>query len=234
MPGRRVSNVAESRIRAVEEFQELGAGFRIAMRDLEIRGAGNILGAQQSGHIATVGYELFCQLLDEAVQELKAGDLDGDGRANRTDPYIELDVGARLPANYVPDEKQKIEVYRKLARAASEEDLQAAVEEITDRFGPMPESARLLVDMARVRLIAGDLLLDHVVRPERDRVLLRPTDMGRLLAGLEPVADRVRVVDERTVHLLLTDPAVSGAELLSELARALNGTKSVPNPKGTV
>jgi len=234
VPGRRVSNVAESRIRAVEEFQELGAGFRIAMRDLEIRGAGNILGAQQSGHIATVGYELFCQLLDEAVQELKAGDLDGDGRANRTDPYIELDVGARLPANYVPDEKQKIEVYRKLARAASEEDLQAAVEEITDRFGPMPESARLLVDMARVRLIAGDLLLDHVVRPERDRVLLRPTDMGRLLAGLEPVADRVRVVDERTVHLLLTDPAVSGAELLSELARALNGTKSVPNPKGTV
>ncbi len=222
VPKRRVSTVAERRIRAVEEFQELGAGFRIAMRDLEIRGAGNILGAQQSGHIATVGYELFCQLLDEAVRALSDQD-----HETLTDPYIELDVGARLPAEYVPDEKQKIEVYRKLARAASGEELEAAVTDIIDRFGPLPASARLLVTVARIRMAAAELMVEHVVRPERDRILLRPRDMRRLLKRLEHVSDRVRVVDERTVHLILTDPSVTGADLLDELARAFHGAKSV-------
>jgi transcription-repair coupling factor (superfamily II helicase) len=228
MPRRRVSTVAERRIRAVEEFQELGAGFRIAMRDLEIRGAGNILGAQQSGHIAAVGYELFCQLLDEAVHELMEQEKD-----ERTDPYIELDVGARLPADYVPDEKQKIEVYRKLARARSEGELAAAVEEITDRFGPLPDSARLLVSVARIRMAAAELHIEHVVRPERDRILLRPRDMRRLLAGLEPVRERVRVVDERTVHLILTNPRLTGAALLEELSGALAGRKTVLTEGGT-
>jgi transcription-repair coupling factor (superfamily II helicase) len=222
VPSRRVSTIAERRIRAVEEFQDLGAGFRIAMRDLEIRGAGNILGSQQSGHIAAVGYELFCQLLDEAVRALT-----DEGADDRTDPYIELDVGARLPAGFVPDEKQKIEVYKLISRAPSEEDLRTAVEEVRDRFGPLPEEAELLVTVARVRLLAAELRVDHIVRPERDRVLLRPRDMRRLLERLSPVADRVRVVDDHTVHLLLSDRRLTGEDLLDDIRRALGGTKTV-------
>jgi len=220
VPKRRVSNVAEKRIRAVEEFQALGAGFRIAMRDLEIRGAGNILGAQQSGHIAAVGYELFCQLLEDAVKELRDRE-----PVERTDPFIELDVGARLDESYIPDAKLKIEVYRKLSRAKSDDELAEFVVGIEDRFGPMPESARLLVEIARVRILAAALRIEHIVRPEPDRVALRPANMARLTAGLGRVADRVRIVTERTVHLLLEDPAEDGFDLLSDLQNALRGSE---------
>jgi transcription-repair coupling factor (superfamily II helicase) len=203
----------------VEEFQELGAGFRIAMRDLEIRGAGNILGAQQSGHIAAVGYELFCQLLEDAVKELRE-----QVPVERTDPFIELDLGARLDEEYIPDAKLKIEVYRKLSRAKSDEELAEFIVGIEDRFGPMPESARLLVEIARLRILAAALRIEHIVRPEPDRVALRPADMSRLTAGLERIADRVRIVTEKTVHLLLEDPAEDGFDLLSDLQNALRGS----------
>ncbi|MEN8150078.1 MAG: transcription-repair coupling factor [Planctomycetota bacterium] len=215
VPKRRVSNVAEKRIRAVEEFQELGAGFRIAMRDLEIRGAGNILGSQQSGHIAAVGYELFCQLLEDAVHELKERE-----PVERTDPFIELDIGARLDDEYVPDAKLKIEVYRRLARAKTEEELPGIVEGIEDRFGPMPREAALLVEIARLRILAAALRIEHVVRPEPDRVALRPADMTILTSGLGHVADRVRVVTEKTVHLLLEDRGSEGEDLLTDLQNA--------------
>ena len=122
------------------------------MRDLEIRGAGNILGAQQSGHIAAVGYELFCQLLEDAVKELKEKE-----PVERTDPFIELDVGARLDEDYIPDAKLKIEVYRKLSRAKSEEELVDFIAGIEDRFGAMPDEARLLVEIARLRILAAAL-----------------------------------------------------------------------------
>ena len=216
VPPRRISTVAERRIRAVEEFQELGAGFRIAMRDLEIRGAGNILGSQQSGHIAAVGYELFCQLLEEAVEQLREA-----RSAERIDSFVELDVGAHLPLGYIPDDKLKIEVYRKLSGAASAEALEAAVDEVEDRFGALPEAARLLVEVSRVRLLASELGIQHLVRIARDRVQIRPTDMRRLLDGLEPQKDRVRVIDEHTVHLLLADPREGGLRLLDDLRNAL-------------
>jgi transcription-repair coupling factor (superfamily II helicase) len=223
LPKHRVSTVAERRIRAVEEFQELGAGFRIAMRDLEIRGAGNILGTQQSGHIAAVGYDLYCQLLEDAVRELK-----DEPRVDRIDPFVEIDVGAHLPADYVPDERQRIEVYRKLARASSEEALSIAVAEVEDRFGRLPEPARLLLELARVRILAARLHVEHLVRAARDRVLLRPRDMQRLTRRLQRIRDRVRVVDERTVHLLLEDPSEDGFELLADLRNALSGPRRRP------
>ncbi|MCU0725356.1 MAG: transcription-repair coupling factor [Planctomycetes bacterium] len=215
LPPHRVPTVAERRIRAVEEFQELGAGFRIAMRDLEIRGAGNILGPQQSGHIAAVGYELYCELLEEAVKELKKLPVE-----RRTDPFIELDVGARLPADYVPDERQRIEVYRKLSRSRSEDDLDAAVVEAEDRFGPLPEEAKPLVLLARLRILAAGLMIEHLVRVGRDRVVMRCADIPGLAERLSRIRNRLRIVDERTVHLLLADPRENGPELLADLDSA--------------
>lgn len=146
---RAITPDAGRRLKAIEEFTELGAGFKIAMRDLEIRGAGNILGTQQSGHIAAVGYELYCQLLENAVRSLK-------NMAVKTHLEVTLDLPwpAILPRAYVPGQKQKIEVYRRLARIRRLERLEDFRQELRDRFGPIPESVEWLLRLAELRLLA--------------------------------------------------------------------------------
>lgn len=146
---RAITPDAGRRLKAIEEFTELGAGFKIAMRDLEIRGAGNILGTQQSGHIAAVGYELYCQLLENAVRTLK-------NMAIKTHLEVTLDLPwpAILPRDYVAGQKQKIEVYRRLARIRRLERLEDFRQELRDRFGPVPEAVEWLLRLAELRLLA--------------------------------------------------------------------------------
>jgi transcription-repair coupling factor (superfamily II helicase) len=145
-----VTPTAARRLKAIEEFTELGAGFKIALRDLEIRGAGNILGTQQSGHIAAVGYELYCQLLETAVATVKQ-------QPQKTAPDITLDLPwpAYLPRDYVPGQRLRIEVYRRLARVRRVERLMDFREELRDRFGPLPENAEWLLRFAEIRLLAA-------------------------------------------------------------------------------
>jgi transcription-repair coupling factor (superfamily II helicase) len=145
-----VTPTAARRLKAIEEFTELGAGFKIALRDLEIRGAGNILGTQQSGHIAAVGYELYCQLLESAVATVKQ-------QPQRAAPDITLDLPwpAYLPGDYVPGQRLRIEVYRRLARIRRVERLMDFREELRDRFGPLPENAEWLLRFAEIRLLAA-------------------------------------------------------------------------------
>jgi transcription-repair coupling factor (superfamily II helicase) len=147
---RSVTPTAARRLKAIEEFTELGAGFKIAMRDLEIRGAGNILGTQQSGHIAAVGYELYCELLENALRRIKNQPL-------RTPLEVTLDLPwpALLPRDYVPGQKLKIEVYRRLARIRRLERLEDFRQELRDRFGPLPEAAHWLLRLAELRLLAA-------------------------------------------------------------------------------
>jgi transcription-repair coupling factor (superfamily II helicase) len=140
---------ASRRLKAIEEFTELGAGFKIAMRDLEIRGAGNILGTEQSGHIAAVGYELYCQLLEDSVRRLK----NQPSRAP-LEVSIELPWPAYLPKNYVTSQRQKIEVYRRLARVRRISRLDDFRQELRDRFGAPPEPAEWLLRLAELRLLA--------------------------------------------------------------------------------
>ena len=140
---------AARRLKAIEEFTELGAGFKIAMRDLEIRGAGNILGTQQSGHIAAVGYELYCQLLENAVRSLKNMPV-----KTHLEVTIDLPWPAFLPRDYVPGQKQQIEVYRRLARIRRLERLEDFRQELRDRFGPVPEAVDWLLRLAELRLLA--------------------------------------------------------------------------------
>jgi len=146
---RAITPDAGRRLKAIEEFTELGAGFKIAMRDLEIRGAGNILGTQQSGHIASVGYELYCQLLENAVRSIK-------NMPVKTHLEVNLDLPwpAVLPRDYVPGQKQKIEVYRRLARIRRLERLDDFRQELRDRFGPIPDIVEWLFRMAELRLLA--------------------------------------------------------------------------------
>jgi transcription-repair coupling factor (superfamily II helicase) len=147
---RSITPNAARRLKAIEEFTELGAGFKIAMRDLEIRGAGNILGTQQSGHIAAVGYELYCQLLENAVRSLKQMPL-----KTPLEVTVDLPWPAYLPRHYVAGQKQKIEVYRRLARLRGLERLEDFRGELRDRFGPLPSAVEWLLRLAELRLLAS-------------------------------------------------------------------------------
>ncbi len=184
----RLSDEARKRLQAIFNASELGAGFQIALSDLEIRGAGNILGAEQSGHMAAVGFDLYSRLLAEAVESRKAA---LEGRAPIVEPpqaVVDLPIEAHLPSGYVPDEAQKLELYRRLARARSAGDLTAFRQEVKDRFGPMPVPVERLVEVVELRLAAEAAGVASISREEGWLVvrfgtgLTRATAM-RLLAG---------------------------------------------------
>jgi transcription-repair coupling factor (superfamily II helicase) len=162
----RLSDEARKRLQAIFNASELGAGFQIALSDLEIRGAGNILGGEQSGHMAAVGFDLYTRLLAEAVEARKAA---MDGRApvvETPQAVVDLPIEAHLPTEYVPDVAQKLELYRRLARARTPGDLAAFRQEVQDRFGAMPAPVARLVEVAELRLTAEAAGVQSISREE--------------------------------------------------------------------
>ena len=149
---RKLSSDARRRLHAIEEFSDLGSGFKVAMRDLEIRGAGNLLGHEQSGNIAAVGYELYVKLLDEAVRELK-----GEVADTMPDCEVEIGLSAFLPDDYVADGEQKMALYRRLSECRSLGEVDGFVEELRDRYGRLPEPAEALSDIMRLKTIGRHL-----------------------------------------------------------------------------
>lgn len=148
-----LTEVAEKRLRAIKDFTELGSGFKIAMRDLEIRGAGNILGPEQHGFIVTVGFDLYTQLLEEAVQELKGE----QPPVKEIQPSLELQVDAFISDQYVADARQKIDAYKRIIGIRSLADAEDVAEELVDRFGSMPDPVKNLVDLARIKVQCTDV-----------------------------------------------------------------------------
>ncbi|WP_425061299.1 transcription-repair coupling factor [Sporomusa carbonis] len=148
-----LSEVAEKRLQAIKEFAELGSGFKIAMRDLEIRGAGNLLGREQHGHIVSVGFEMYCRLLDEAVEELKTG----KPVELPPEPAIELNIDAYIPGDYISDAMHKIEIYQRIAAVRKEEHLTELIDELIDRFGDPPLPVTNLLAVARIKNLARQL-----------------------------------------------------------------------------
>ncbi|MFG0332827.1 MAG: TRCF domain-containing protein, partial [Maioricimonas sp. JB049] len=212
---RPLTSIAAKRLKAIEEYSELGAGFRIAMRDLEIRGAGNILGTEQSGHIATVGYELYCQLLENAVRQLK-------GETPRENPYVNVDlpIQAYLPDEYVGTGRAKIDVYRKLAAAGTAAELAEVEEELRDRFGPLPPAAEQLLSLKELQLLAFSSRLD-TIRLEAGYAVFgyrNHEKVQELAARLRP---DLRVVDRRNAYLVLPREELAGAALLEHLKSVL-------------
>jgi transcription-repair coupling factor (superfamily II helicase) len=185
----RMSEEARKRLQAIFNASELGAGFQIALADLEIRGAGNILGGEQSGHMAAVGFDLYSRLLAEAVEERKARREDRAPRVDKPQAVIDLPVEAHLPDDYVGEEAQKLELYRRLARARTTGDLAAFRQELTDRFGPMPPPVVRLVEVAELRLTAEAAGVASMSREEGQLVvrfgegLSRATAMRLLASG---------------------------------------------------
>lgn len=148
-PDRRLTPLAEKRLRAVLEASDLGAGFSIAMRDLEIRGAGNLLGVEQHGQVAAVGFDLYCQLLAQAVQELQ-----GKVQQPALETTVDLPLKAYLPEDYVDDEQQRLSLYQRLARATAADEVGALALELRDRFGPLPEPAVNLLYAVQAKLLS--------------------------------------------------------------------------------
>ena len=213
-PAKHVSPASTRRLRAIEEFSDMGAGFAIAMRDLEIRGAGNILGTEQSGHIATVGYELYCELLEQAVRRLKHM----PPKAS-VDVNVDLPVEAYLPRTYLSDMRTKIDLYRRLARIASEKELADFAEELVDRFGAMPEVTRRLLELARLRIFATGWQI-HSIHVEDGYLVFGFSDRSRIDELKAGSSQTLRIVDERTAYLPL-GKAVTDGNVIYEAAKSL-------------
>ena len=161
----RLTEEAYRRLEAIGEFGDLGSGFQLALRDLEIRGAGSVLGNVQSGHISAVGFDLYIELVAEAVEELETGSA---RREALPEVRIELPVEAHLPEDYVPDQDARLEAYRRLAAATSHAAVDDVVEEWVDRFGPLPEKATALIEVARLRVEAVRIGLTEIVGMRRE------------------------------------------------------------------
>ncbi len=144
-----LKEVAEKRLAAIREFTDLGSGFKIAMRDLEIRGAGNLLGEEQHGHMEAVGYDLYCKMLNEAVKQLK-----GETEEDVYTTTMDLNIDAYIPESYIPNEYQKLDIYKRIASIENEEEMDDMIEELIDRFGDIPRKVQQLLNIAGLKALA--------------------------------------------------------------------------------
>jgi transcription-repair coupling factor (superfamily II helicase) len=180
---------AARRLRAIEEFSDLGSGFHISMRDMEIRGAGNLLGAQQHGHITAIGFDMYCRLLDEAVRQIK-----GEEIAPGFEPDVQTSVSAYIPEDYIPDADQKMSFYQRMGEAKQSVELLAIEEELRDRFGELPDPTSALLDSIHVKLLAKQLGIgmltigrEMIVKFLPERTLLRDDVEGMVNASPLPL-----------------------------------------------
>jgi transcription-repair coupling factor (superfamily II helicase) len=204
-PEDNLSPVAKKRLAAIREFSDLGSGFRVAALDLEIRGAGNLLGGEQSGHIEAVGFEMYMKLLDETVRELQGQEIEDDVRAT-----VNLGVDLRIDESYVADMNQRLMLYRKVAAARREDELDRVLGEATDRYGRPPDSVLNLADYGRIRVLADRLGIESIDRDGRTVVI----KFGSR-TKLEPV--RLIALVQRRPDLKLVPP--SALKLTLESAR---------------
>lgn len=194
---REVTPNAAKRLKAIEEFTELGSGFKIAMRDLEIRGAGNILGMEQSGHISAIGYELYCQLLENAVRGMKNLPL-----KTALEVTVDLPWPAYLPRDYIQGQKLRMEVYRRLARIRDIRKIEDFRTELRDRYGPIPEAAEWLLRLTELRLCAARWQVSNIHRNGPDIVLTYRSEkrINQLAAQSK---GRLKVIDEQSAYYRL-------------------------------
>ena len=213
---RPITPVASKRLKAIEEYSHLGAGFKIAMKDLELRGAGNILGPEQSGHIATVGYEMYCQLLEEAVQQLK-----NEKPPPRPDAHVEIGITSSIPKSYVSADKQRMDLYRRLTRCTSMEMLAELKADMADAFGPPPRAVDVLFGLIELKLLAATFGIDSVVKKDQD-VVLKVNDAQKAQQVLAKAPGSLRVIDAETVYLRMPPTFLEPETLLMVLRNLMH------------
>lgn len=163
-----LKEIAEKRLHAIKEFTELGSGFKIAMRDLEIRGAGNLLGAEQSGQMEAVGYDLYCKMLNEAVKAMRGEETDED----TFESTVDMDMDAYIPATYIKNEIQKLDIYKRIAEIESDDELMDMQEELVDRFGDMPSAVNNLLNIALIKSICHSVYITGLIHKDNDVKLM--------------------------------------------------------------
>jgi transcription-repair coupling factor (superfamily II helicase) len=208
---RPVTPVAAKRLKAIEEYSHLGAGFKIAMRDLEIRGAGNILGPEQSGHISAVGYEMYCQLLEEAVRQIKK-----EAKPIQPEAHVDLGISAFIPKTFIAGDRQRMDVYRRLSRCSSMEMMQELEQDLTDAFGEAPRQALILFALTELRLLATLFGVQSIIRKPPD-VVLTVSDASKAQNALTGAPGTLRVIDDKTVYLRLPETFMEPETLLLTL-----------------
>ena len=220
-PEKMLSETAEQRLQAIREFTEFGAGFRIAMRDLEIRGAGNLLGPEQHGHLATVGYDMYCKLIEETLHEVQGQDTS----AKPLETRVELRVDAYLPGDYVRDERQRMEMYKRIAAIQTQADREDIEEELLDRFGETPAVVDALLDIAQLRALANALGVMSVVWRKGDMVMRVDNryipEPALLLRAMQDTDGRLRATHAAPAAILLHDPRLLERDMLRETVAVL-------------
>lgn len=228
-----ISEVATKRLKAIENYAMLGAGFKIAMRDLEIRGAGNLLGAEQSGHIAAVGYEMYCLLLEQATKRLK-----NEPIIDASKTHLELPFVGTLPKRYIKADKHRMSAYRRLTRVDSLADLDAVVHDLTDAYGKPPAQAQTFIDITEVRIAAAALAVDKL-QLEGPDLIFTLREVGQAAANLQRVfaqaPGRLTVLDKKTLYWrpparYIEEPGTLLAVLRKLLVRPVRDASAVVEP----
>lgn len=221
-PDKMLSEEAEQRLSAIREFTEFGAGFRIAMRDLEIRGAGNLLGPEQHGHLATVGYDMYCKLMEETLREVQGQPQTTQELATRVD----LKVDAFLPGDYVHEERQRMEMYKRIASLRTDVEREDIEEEMIDRYGDLPAPVISLLDIAQLRALAQSLGVSQVIYRAKGQLLMRLDQRylpqpQLLMQAMIDTDQRLSLTPSQPVSLLLREPRMTEGDMLVEGVKVL-------------
>ncbi|HEV8509846.1 MAG TPA: transcription-repair coupling factor [Gemmatimonadales bacterium] len=214
---------AEERLQVLEHHTDLGSGYRIALRDLELRGAGNLLGGEQSGHVQAVGFDMYLRWLEETVRGLKQGEQGAGSREQFAPPDVTMDAPAHLPDEFVADDDAKLDLYRRLARAEQAGEIQAVRDELRDRFGPLPAEAERLLLVTELRALGAQTGLETVlIKGDEARLTFR-RDAAPRLAGLQVALEAVQFEADvrRAVPLSLRLRRLGGESIGPGLVRAL-------------
>lgn len=212
-----LSDQAQKRLRALQEFTELGAGFKIAARDLEIRGAGHFLGTQQSGEIASIGFELYIKMLENCVAELR-----GKKVEEEFNPSLQLGVSAYIPEEYIPDSYQRLYFYKRLSSTDKEEEIEKIQDELRDRFGPVPEEVRLLFKLVGIRILAKQLRIERIDRNSKGIYFTLHSSHEISIEVIKKLTrnPKIRLIPEFSFQLLLKEEEIH--QILSEVTQCLH------------
>lgn len=223
-----LKEIAEKRLQAIKQFTQLGAGFKIAMRDLEIRGAGNLLGAQQHGHMEAIGYDLYCKMLQQAVSLEK-----GEEVKESFETTIEMKVNAYIPSQYIVDEVQKLDIYKRIASIGNEKDYYDVQEEIEDRYGSMPQSVQNLIDVALIKAQANSLDIVSVSEAQKQLVFSFRADAElnpeALPAVIAKYGRKMKFISGKQTSLRVDINEVPRKELINYIKNILQDLKKLKN-----
>ncbi|MCR5296751.1 MAG: transcription-repair coupling factor [Clostridiales bacterium] len=215
-----LTETAQQRLAAIREFTEFGAGFRIAMRDLEIRGAGNILGPEQHGHLATVGYDMYCKLMEETLAEVQ-----GKRVTRELETRVDLRVDAFLPSEYVAEEKQRMEMYKRIASITTDEERADVTDELIDRYGTLPPVVETLLDISQLRALCNRMGISQVSLGKGGLVMRLDEryipDPALFLQAIAETDGRLSLSARQPASLLLKDPTLKEREAPGEALKVM-------------